>query len=374
MRIKYSKKIKLYLSRLSRYAGFCVFLNKLSFIADTANKIKIQKKINKKAILSLCLFIFAFCFLTQYNNDKTNLADLNSVISQQFNEKQCYANSTKHCEIETPELYFIQGNSVKSVSPPTTVTPQILGSLGATPETQRKAIIEHIIETGDTISSIAKQYNISTNTILWANDLNKNSVIQPGKKLAILPVTGVLHIVKSKDTLSDISAKYKINLDKIVDLNKIENEKIFIGDILIIPNGKKLSSSSYIAKIPLINNYFVFPCIGRITQELHWYNAVDIANKCGTPIYATANGTIQKTGYINRGGNRVRIIHPNKVATYYGHLSKILVKPGEQVKQGQKIGIMGNTGRSTGCHLHYAVIGAKNPLVKYKLGDYISWK
>ena len=354
-----NKKLTLYLSRLYRYAGFCV-LPKI-------------KSADKKMILSVVLFTIAFCSLSQYS-DKTNSADLNSIIAKQFNEKQCFVDSTKHCKIETPELYFIQGNSIKSVSPVTTITPQILGSLGAVPEAQRKTIIEHIIETGDTISSIAEQYNISVDTILWANDLSKNSVIQPGKKLVILPVTGVLHIVKSKDTLSEISAKYKIKLDEIIAINKIENNKIYIGDILIIPNGKKLSSSSYIAKIPLVNNYFVFPCVGRITQELHWYNAVDVANKCGTPIYATASGTIQKTGYIDRGGNRIRIIHPNGVATYYGHLSKILVKVGDSVSQGQKIGIMGNTGRSTGCHLHYAVIGASNPLIKYKLGDYISWK
>ena len=339
-----------------------------SIIISKSKKIK-----SGKMILSLILFMLAFCSLSQYN-DKTNLADLNSIVAQQFNEKQCFVDSTKYCKIETPELFFIQENSVKSVSPTTTITPQILGSLGALLETQRKTIIEHTIETGDTISNIAEQYNISINTILWANDLNKNSVIQPGKKLVILPVTGILHIVKSKDTLSGISAKYKINLDKITEINKIENNKIFIGDILIIPNGKKLSSSTYIATIPSINNDFVFPCRGIVTQELHWYNAIDVANKCGTPIYAATNGVVQKTGYIDRGGNRIRIIYTNNIAIYYGHLSKILVKPGDTISKGQKIGLMGSTGRSTGCHLHFAVIGAKNPLVKYKLGDRINWK
>ncbi len=314
------------------------------------------------------LFGIGIYFFAQ-GNDNTNF-----IVSQVINQNDCFVDSRDSCKIESPDLYLIQENSIKASSPPIAVTPQILGSLGAEPKTIRKEVIEYTVKSGDNLWSISDKFDISLDTIRWANDLTKNSVIKQRQKLVILPVSGVLHFVKSGDTLSELAKKYKVKANKIAEFNGISAQKIFIGDILIIPRGKKLSSSSYITKIPLVNSYFVFPCVGKITQGLHWYNAIDVANKCGTPIYATAGGTVQKIGYIKRGGNRVRIIHPNGVATYYGHLSKILVKPREKVSQGQKIGIMGNTGRSTGCHLHYAVIGASNPLAKYSLGALLKWK
>ena len=132
-----------------------------------------------------------------------------------------------------------------------------------------------------------------------------------------------------------------------------------------------------IASIPVAKSYFIFPCQGIITQGLHYYNAIDIANKCGSPVVAAASGTVKRAGWIRIGGKRIIIIHPNGVATYYGHLSKILVKPGQKVKTGDIIGYIGHTGYTlgpTGCHLHFGVIGAKNFLAKYPVGTRISWK
>jgi len=127
--------------------------------------------------------------------------------------------------------------------------------------------------------------------------------------------------------------------------------------------------------VPLASSYFIFPCQGKITQGLHWYNAIDIGNKCGSPIYAAAEGQIQKTGWTAIGGAYVRILHPNGVVTYYGHLSKILAAAGQKVSQGAMIGYMGQTGeKATGCHLHFDVIFAQNPLAKYLPGSYISWE
>ncbi|MCD5396439.1 MAG: M23 family metallopeptidase [Candidatus Pacebacteria bacterium] len=234
-------------------------------------------------------------------------------------------------------------------------------------------IIEYVVKKGDTVAKIAKEFGIDVNTILWANNLSRKSILKEGQKLIILPVPGVLHVVKRGDTLSKIAKLYKASIEKIIEFNDLENDKILTGDILIIPGGKKPKTlpsrkpSRKIVKVP--KSYFICPipppC--KITQKLHWYRAVDFSNgRCYDPIYAVAQGKVQKTGYDRIAGRYIRIVHPNGVVTFYGHLAKIIVKPGQEVSQGQIIGYMGHSGYTIprgkrGCHLHFDVFGGTNP-------------
>ena len=137
-------------------------------------------------------------------------------------------------------------------------------------------------------------------------------------------------------------------------------------------------SAPGIVQTPLADSFFIYPAEGQITQGLHYYNAIDLANKCGTPIYATAAGTIQRAasnGGWNFGmGNYITILHSNGVVTYYGHLMALLVKPGDSVNVGDRIGLMGRTGQATGCHVHFQVMGAKNPLARYTVGTTLQYK
>lgn len=274
--------------------------------------------------------------------------------------------------IESPNLFFVQKNSLRAVSPPVVVTPKILGSLIGDSGTElgvRKEIIEYTVQEGDNLWNIAANFDISLDTLLWANDLNKNSVLVPGQKLIILPVSGLVHHVQKGETLSEIAKVYKADMDEIVSFNEIEEEKIFAGDILIIPNGVMPPKTYTAPQVPLASSYFICPIPSpcRITQGLHWYNAIDFSNgRCGESVYAAAGGTVQRTGYGSTIGNFVRIEHPNGVITVYGHLSKILVYPGQQVSQGEMIGYTGYSGYTipagpAGCHLHFEVRGARNP-------------
>ncbi len=328
-------------------------------------------------LLSLLIILFGAVF-SGINAPQDFTASLASVQFSQQNES-FFVDSNTSLVLESPELCLIEKNSLMPASPLVTVNPQVLGSfLGESADIseQRREISEYIIEEDDTLSSVAEKFNISLDTVLWANDLTKTSKIKIGQKLIILPVSGVLHLVKSGDTLSEITEDYKANTEEIIYFNELsETGEIFIGDVLIIPNGKMPAKKTYYPNIPLTDSYFILPTQGIISQGLHYYNAIDVANKCGTPILAAAGGTIQKVGYNTwPAGNYVRILHPNGVVTLYGHLSKISVKNGEIVAQGEVIGYMGNTGLSTGCHLHFDVRGAKNPLSKYSLGSAISWK
>jgi len=117
--------------------------------------------------------------------------------------------------------------------------------------------------------------------------------------------------------------------------------------------------------------YFIFPTTGLNWGDLHSYNAVDIANHCGTPVYAAASGiatlAIGNNAWNSGYGNYIKIQHPNGSLTLYAHLSVVNIKEGQSVTQGQVIGAMGNTGNvtgPTGCHLHFEIRGMTNPFAK----------
>lgn len=268
-----------------------------------------------------------------------------------------------------PELTLVGGSGVRANTPPITTTPKVLGAiLGQTDSDIRPEVARYQVEEGDTAASLAEKFKISQDTILWANDLSKGASLKVGRELIMLPVSGTLHLVRQNDTLSEIASWYKASAEEIVSFNLLASaSEIYAGDILIIPGGKMPLYIPSGRLTPLPGSYFIWPIPSphRITQGLHPFNAVDLSNGvCGEAVWAAAGGQVQRTGSTAIGGKYVRIIHPNGVVTYYGHLSAIMAAPGTKVLQGQLIGYSGKTGRATGCHVHFEVRGAVNPFVK----------
>ncbi|MFA6306463.1 MAG: M23 family metallopeptidase [Patescibacteria group bacterium] len=260
--------------------------------------------------------------------------------------------------------------------------------LAATSKTvrPREGIVDYIVQAGDSVSTIAASFGVSVNTILWENDLNAYSLIRPGNKLAILPMSGIAHKVVRGDTLGTVASKYGVEANTILETNKLASaEMLSVGQKLIIPGGKKTyyassRSSGNTSAVSLIkdllkpqdlrstaSNKLAWPTVGaRITQYFSWrHHAVDIANKTGTPIYACDTGVVEVAGWGTGYGNQIVVDHGGGRKSRYGHLSKFYVKKGEAVKKGEVIGLMGSTGNSTGPHLHfeYIINGIKyNPL------------
>lgn len=316
-----------------------------------------------------CLIIFlAFSF---FQKEKPFLFQGNI-----FDETQYLFPQEKKI-FEVFDLGVVEGAFLEPEGPPFLVSGRILGTF--TGFSEKREIEEYIVQPGDTLSSIAQKFDISLETILWANDLSGKSVIIPNQKLIILPVSGVLHVAGKGDTLSQIAQIYKAEVDEIVAFNElVDRDDIFIGDLLIIPGGKMPPTPPQVTQIPLADSYFIFPCQGKISQGLHGVigNAIDIANSCGSPVVAVASGVVQRAGSIWIGGNRITILHPNGVVSYYGHLSQILVKPGQEVRAGDIIGRIGNSGYTfgaSGCHLHFELKGTRNFLSKYPVGTYLKW-
>lgn len=339
------------------------------------NDDNLKKEVFFNASIVLVAFLFVGLGLGLVSNLKLPGKMSASIISQDL-----FAQPTKNFLRESPKMTFIQDNSVVGLSPPATITPQVLGTMLGTVEDEigrRNEIIEYVVSSGDTVSSIANKYDISLNTILWANDLSSKSVIKIGQKLVILPVSGVVHHIKSGDTLGEVAEVYKSSSSEIIAFNELSDEgDIFIGDILVIPGGTMPPpKSTYYAspQVPIGSSYFICPTADcKITQWIHWYNAIDFGAKCGSPIYAAAAGTVQRVeyGWNSGAGNFITILHPNGVVTMYGHIQNNLASPGQEVSQGEMIALVGGkpgtpgAGISTGCHVHFGVHGARNPFAR----------
>lgn len=249
----------------------------------------------------------------------------------------------------------------------------------------RKEIIEYTIQSGDTISSIAQDFGISVETILWENNLTSRSLIRPGNTLKILPQTGLMHVIAKNETISSISKKYDVSSDSIIIANNLDSEEVLkLNQKIFVPGGRKIivstpvnrpayTGTSIAQSVPTTpsTNYsggkLLWPTVGhRITQYYSWkHNGLDIANKTGTPLYAAESGTVERSGWNKGYGYNVVINHGGGLKTLYAHASKLHVKAGDEVNRGDIVADMGSTGWSTGPHIHFEVISngkKQNPL------------
>ncbi|HRJ43925.1 MAG: M23 family metallopeptidase [Caldilineaceae bacterium] len=236
----------------------------------------------------------------------------------------------------------------------------------------REQIETYNVRSGDTVLGIAAKFNLQPETIQWANpELEANpDMLRIGDRLVILPTDGVLHVIQSGDTLSTIAAKYKVTTEAIVGfgLNRMADSStpIAVGQQLIIPGGNK----PYIAKQVLAysgpvpagasqgSGALAWPTSGTISQP-YWngHRAIDVGAWTGTAIASADSGYViaARTGWNNGYGTMVMVDHGNGYVTLYAHMNSIFVRQGESVSKGQQLGTVGNTGNSTGSHLHFEV-------------------
>lgn len=260
-------------------------------------------------------------------------------------------------------------------------------------------ISSYTVREGDSLSDIADMFDVSVNTILWANNLTTKSAITPGSTLVILPVSGLRHTVGRGETLASLAKDYNSDTDEIASYNGLDaGDGLIAGSSIIIPGGEIAAPSKSVAKsvakavtkaksavsksnikmgggmgsiLPTGDTSntaslgFTNPApSGRLSQGIHGWNGVDLAAPSGSSINAAGAGTVivSRVGGWNGGyGNYVVIDHGNGVQTLYAHMATDLVSVGQSVARGEQIGTVGKTGVATGYHLHFEVRGAKNP-------------
>lgn len=241
-------------------------------------------------------------------------------------------------------------------------------------EKPRDEIITYTVQPGDTLSTVAKKFGISTSTVKWQNNL-KSDNIGVGDNLEILPVTGIAHKVVHGDTVYTIAKKYNSNAQAIVDFpfNDFANPQTFSlidGTVLIVPDGvppavaPRIVRQQYIATGPVsvTAGGFTWPVHGTINQGYAWYHrGTDLGADVGTPVAAASSGRVAEvytSGYNGGYGTHVIISGDNGYSTLYAHMSGVNVSVGQAVVAGKTIvGWVGMTGRTTGPHLHFEVRG-----------------
>jgi len=265
----------------------------------------------------------------------------------------------------------------------------------------RQEIQKYTVQAGDSVYRIAERFGISPESIVWANEkkLGDNpDSLSIGDELLIPPVSGVVHEVQKNDTLEKIAKSYKVDPSVIVAFiaNHItDSSQLTVGKLLMVPGGVKPEPVRQVA-VPVRraspqpqpsnraapaaastlegaqgstvvgSGTFQWPTTGVITQK-YWsrHPAIDIGAPKGTPVYAADSGTVIEAGWSPGGyGYTVVIDHGNGYQTRYAHLSWFNPNAGQTVEKGELIGQVGNTGRSSGPHLHFEIIlngGQLNP-------------
>lgn len=237
-------------------------------------------------------------------------------------------------------------------------------------------ITEYTAKSGDSLWSIAQQFDLKPETILWGNEwLSSAGVLQIGDTLDILPVDGVLHTVREGDTLETLQTLHGTPVQEIFEylgnnFDLTESPQLSQGQEIIIPHGTSPivwsearapdAITTYKGNYPnLGTGYFVWPIAPPylLTQE-YWggHPALDINTYFRQPIFASDSGTVAFSGWNDTGyGNLVIIDHGNGYRTYYAHNEANLVSAGQTVGQGQQIAESGSTGNSTGNHLDFRI-------------------
>lgn len=234
-------------------------------------------------------------------------------------------------------------------------------------------IVKYTVKSGDTLSAIAQKYSLNLDTLLSFNNIRNAASLKVGTVLELPNRDGLKYRVKRGDYLGGIAKKFQVPLNSLLDWNNLETSVISPSQNLFIP-GARMSTNELNR---ILGKLFIYPARGRITSRFgmrkdpftgirRFHNGVDIANNTGTPVLAAMSGKVAMIGYNANFGKYIIVRHTDGFQTLYGHLSSFQVGKNVLVKQGQLIGKIGNTGYSTGAHLHFSIFLKGEPVDPFK--------
>jgi murein DD-endopeptidase MepM/ murein hydrolase activator NlpD len=256
---------------------------------------------------------------------------------------------------------------------------------GLNPHTYQGQLPQHelqtyLVERGDTPNAIADRFGIRPETLLGGNPRlsEESSMLRAGVEIIILPIDGVLHDVQPGDTVEHLSQLYGIPVETIVNYepNNLEFPyRLYADSQIIVPGavrevfvwtppdlssviGRTSREGGGVTPVVVGTGTYVYPVNSRNFTQYYWYGhrGLDIALPVGNPVYAADTGTVTFAGWNIYGfGNLIVVNHGNGFETFYAHLDAINVVPGQIVYQGNVIGATGNTGNSSGPHIHFEI-------------------
>jgi murein DD-endopeptidase MepM/ murein hydrolase activator NlpD len=220
----------------------------------------------------------------------------------------------------------------------------------------------YTVRSGDTLGGIAKRFGLTVDSLISANGISSARAVKSGTALRVPSMDGLVHRVRSGESISTISKKYRIEATTLVDANDLGSATLSPGQSLFIP-GAKLADADL---KQVLGEMIIWPARGRLSSYFgyrpdpftgirRFHAGLDIVINSSTPVRAAAGGIVSDVGYNANFGNYIILSHSGGLQTLYGHLSSSAVAKGAKVAQGTMIGLSGNTGYSTGPHLHFGV-------------------
>jgi murein DD-endopeptidase MepM/ murein hydrolase activator NlpD len=228
-------------------------------------------------------------------------------------------------------------------------------------------ITEHTIKQKENFWKVARAYRVDIDTIVGANQDLKKLQAALGQKIRIPNQRGVLHRIDGEDSIQTLSSLYAVSAASIMTANNLQDKNILPPGVeLFIPGARPVRLTGEMSARYGLRGIFGSPLPGRITSTIGMrkhpvggfrgrHTGVDLAAAEGTRIAAAAAGVVKDTGEGEYIGKFVILSHKDSYTTVYGHCSQTLVKKGQQIKRGQVIARVGNTGRTTGPHLHFEI-------------------
>lgn len=248
----------------------------------------------------------------------------------------------------------------------------------------------HVLKQGDTLWSLASQYDLEYDTLVGSNALENVHKLKIGMELRIPNQDGIFVKVAKRDSVAKLAEKYGSYKEAIYVANMLpDGASLVAGKEIFLPGARIIAAEPSSANKPkapkrnvpnrissAVGGRLRWPVIGQISSQYGWrrspfgtrrvfHAGLDIRAPRGRGIYAAADGKVVHSGWMGGYGYTIVLAHPSGISTLYGHCSSLAVKKGETVKSGQLIAGVGSTGRSTGNHLHFEVRvrgAAQNPL------------
>jgi murein DD-endopeptidase MepM/ murein hydrolase activator NlpD len=264
--------------------------------------------------------------------------------------------------------------SPSSAATPATSKPAATAPVSAVAATPSNAsILSHTVKQGETLQSIATSMGVSVRDLRADNQIYGTAAPAAGRVLYAAK-SGLVHGIKSGQTLTDISATYGVSVDAITSANGISSTStIFAGARLVIPG----ASSAFWDTVTTLSRgstaQFIWPLQGTVVSSFGWrqhpvldmrhhHDGIDLDVPEGTTVYASAGGEVYFYGEQPGYGNVLILEHAGGFYTLYGHLKSSLANKGQYVEKGQRVAISGNTGISSGPHLHFELRNGEFPV------------
>ncbi len=233
-------------------------------------------------------------------------------------------------------------------------------------------LTQHKVKQGETLEAIAKKYELKTATLMGLNPEVRNGQVKAGQTLSIPPLDGLTYRFKNDENYTTVAKKYNIRADVLFERNGCQRKPkvVFVPGAIWkpdpVPFNPAIATRSGDPSVIMQTGGYPLPYSVPVTSNYGWrmnpvtaiwsfHSGIDLGASFGTPVLAAKSGRVEFAGWGGGYGNLVELDH-GSTGTRYAHLEAIYVYQGQQVAQGQQIGIVGSTGRSTGPHLHFEIM------------------